>query len=67
MFSHDCPVSVSPEDEKISKMKNVLKYKESIFNIKGAWQVDVRTPHSCSQSKCDGILRDCSGCIQVSI
>ena len=68
-FSYECQFSKQDIKESESKISDVLKCKDGVFNIQGKliWQSDIRSPSSCSQSVPDAIIVDATGSISVSI
>ena len=67
--SHECKFSKQDIKECESKISDVLKCKDGIFNIRGKliWQSDIRSPSSCSQSVRDAVITDATGSIAISI
>ena len=68
-FSYECQFSKQDIKESESKISDVLKCKDGVFNIQGKliWQSDIRSPSSCSQSVPDAIIVDATDSISVSI
>ena len=68
-FSHECQFSKQDIKESESKISDVLKCKDGVFNIRGKliWQSDIRLPSSCSQSVRDAIVIDVTGSIIIVI
>ena len=68
-FSHECQFSKQDIKESESKISDVLKCKDGVFNIRGKLilQSDIRLPSSCSQSVRDAIVIDVTGSISISM